>query len=83
MTIEQQREADERNRMIEQLRAQRAAKAAELQAIDTKLEQVTDADFMSRVGQADLKTLSVRERSEIVSRLGPQEFERLVYAQRR
>jgi hypothetical protein len=77
-TIEQQREQDERNAMIEQLRAARASKAAELARIDEKLAAATDADFMARVGTADLKTLSVRERSEIVSKIGPDRFAELV-----
>ena len=81
-TIEQMREQDERNAMIEQLRAARSAKAAELARIDEKLEQATDADFMSRIGNADLRTLSAREKSEIVSKLGFSRFAALVTGRR-
>jgi hypothetical protein len=81
-TIEQMREQDERNRLIEQLRAARSKKAQELEAIDTKLEQVSDADFMARVGSADLRTLTTREKAEIVAKLGPEKFAELVTCRR-
>ena len=60
------------------LRVQRPKKAAELEALDGKLQAATDADFMSRVGSADLKTLTLRERSEIVSKIGYEKFKALL-----
>jgi hypothetical protein len=77
-TIEQQREQDERTRLIEQLRAARQKKAEELAALDTKLQAAEDGDFMANFGRKKLAAMTLKERSAVAARLGPEQFERLV-----
>ena len=81
-TIEAMRKADERNAMIAELKRQRGEAAAKLQAIDTKIEQATDADFMANLGRKELATMTLRERSMVAAKLGPERFEALITGRR-
>jgi hypothetical protein len=81
-TIEQQRAEAERAAALAELKRQRAVKAAELQRIDDKLAQVRDHDFMSRLGALELKSMSVKQRSEVVARIGYEKFRDLLLSGR-
>jgi hypothetical protein len=61
-----------------QLRRQRAAKGAELEAIDTKLEPVTDAGFITNLGRKELAVMTLCERSAVAAKLGHAKFAELV-----
>jgi hypothetical protein len=77
-TVTDQREQAERDAAREELMRQRAVKAAELQKLDDKLAQVSDADFMARLGRMQVSEMTVKEKSELVSRLGLAGFEKLL-----
>jgi hypothetical protein len=79
-TISGQNEQDERAQAIAQLKSRQAAKQAELARIDEALAAAEDHDFHARLGREQIKTLDVRQKSEIVSRLGSQKFLELIGA---
>jgi len=81
-TITDQREQDERDRLIEQLRAARSAKAAELQKLDDKLQAVEDGAFLADLGRKELAQMSTHEKARVVSKLGAEQFEALVVGRR-
>jgi hypothetical protein len=81
-TIEQMREQDERNRLIEQLRAARSAKAAELAAIDDKLQAADDGDFLANLGRKELAAMTLKERAMVAAKLGHEKFAALVTGRR-
>jgi hypothetical protein len=81
-TIEAIREQDERDAAMAELLRKRAVKAAELQKLDEQLAEVRDHDFVARLGALELKSMSVKQRSEVVSRIGYERFRDLVVSGR-
>jgi hypothetical protein len=74
MTINQAAEQRERDRILNELRSQRAAKASELEKLDQKIENLSDADFKQRLGDRPRSQMSVKERSEVVAKVGVSEY---------
>jgi flagellar motility protein MotE (MotC chaperone) len=74
MTINQAAEQRERDRILNELRSQRAAKASELEKLDQKIENLSDADFKQRLGDRSRSQMSVKERSEVVAKVGVSEY---------
>jgi hypothetical protein len=77
-TIEEQRAADERSRAIAQLKAQRAEIAGKLEEKDKAISALETADFMAKFGTADVRKLSDREKSRIISKLGAEKYLELI-----
>jgi hypothetical protein len=82
MTVEEQREAEERNRLIEQLRAARSEAAKKLQAIDDKLQAAEDGDFLANLGRKELAQMTLKERAMVAAKLGHERFAALVTGRR-
>jgi hypothetical protein len=65
---------------IGKLNKERGEAAARLAALDTKLSQAENADFLERLGRMKVHEMTLREKSEIVSRLGLDGFLELLGA---
>jgi hypothetical protein len=81
-TVEQQREQDERTRLIERLRQERSVKAQELAALDTKLQAAEEGDFMANLGRRELSQMTPKERAMVAAKLGHERFAQLVLGRR-
>jgi hypothetical protein len=68
--------------LIEQLKAARATKVAELAAIDDKLQAAEDGDFLSNLGRKELATMTLKERAMVAAKLGHEKFAALVTGRR-
>ena len=73
-TINGQAEQAERDKLLKELKAQRAVKAAELAKLDEKLEAVSDADFKARLGDRRRSEMSTRERAEVIRKIGSERY---------
>ena len=80
MTVDEQQAADERSKLIAQLRETRAKRLAELARADEALAAAEDADFHARLGQTELKGMGIKEKAEVVSRIGYERFRALLGA---
>ena len=63
-TLNEAAEREERERVLKELRAQRALKAGEVEKLDQQIEQLTDADFRKRLGDMRRGQMSTAEKSE-------------------
>jgi hypothetical protein len=73
--LEQQRQRDE---VLAKLKRERAEVSTRLAAVESKLVEAENADFIERLGKMQVSEMTVKEKSELVSRLGLEGFERLL-----
>jgi hypothetical protein len=70
----EQREQEQRDAALAQLRRQRGAKAGELAKLDASIAQLSDADFVARIGSLRRREMTPKQKSEAISRLGSQKY---------
>ena len=73
-TLDKQAEEKERKAAIEQLRTKRSELANKLSALDDSIEQMENNDFKARLGNVQLSKMTIKQKSEVVDRLGLDAF---------
>jgi hypothetical protein len=77
-TVEELEAAKAREEEKARLLKVRNEAAARLAAAEAKLAQAENVDFIERLGRMQISEMTAREKSEIVSRLGLEGFEKLL-----
>jgi hypothetical protein len=78
MTVEDLERARAKLDALSELRAERAEAASRLAELESALAVAESSDFKERLGSRPLKEMTLRERSELVARIGYVRFRELV-----
>jgi hypothetical protein len=78
MTIDEQERQREHAAVLAELRRRRAEVAGKLAKIDAKIGQLGDANFRERLGSRKVSEMTVKEKAEVVDKVGFEGFAELL-----
>jgi predicted RNase H-like nuclease (RuvC/YqgF family) len=83
VTLEEQREAEQRAAAINELRKSLAGHEMNATKVRDRIRELEDADTLARLGSKRVSEMSTREKSELVALVGPEKFAQMVSQEHR